>query len=323
MRPTARSEIADVGGADISPSARKAERGDEWLRRLTGRFGTAHVGIGLMVASGGALVVGDATAKWLAATYPVGEIISVRGFIIMALLAALHIRAPEQLLPRRLGPQVLRALFFTGATFLMIWSVKLLPLATVSSIVFAAPLIMTMLAPALLHERVGLHRWIATIVGFLGVAIIIDPRSGGDALVMLVPVGAALFAALRDLSTRYIARGESAAAVIFVSIAFTAIAGLATLPFGWVIPTPFDGLLFLFLAGVYCLAYAMQVFAFRVAEAGLLAPFKYTQLVWATVIGFLVFGHMPAAAVFVGAAIVIASGIYVWRTETRTLPATS
>lgn len=275
-----------------------------------------RVGIALMVASSGALAIGDATAKWLSTTYPVGEIIFLRGLIILALLVAL--RSPSglaKLLPRNLTGQLRRAVFFVLSTFLMIWSLSLLPLPTVSAISFAAPIILTALAPWMLGEAVGLPRWLAVFAGFFGVLLIIAPLGPQWSWALLIPLAAAVSQALRDITTRQVVETETNESVVFVTVGATVLAGAPTLAFGWVNPSALDCGLFLFLGSVHGCAYLMQVGAFRVAEAAFLAPFKYSLLLWAIVAAFVVWGHIPDLAVLVGAGIIVCSGIAIWYRE--------
>jgi drug/metabolite transporter (DMT)-like permease len=283
-----------------------------------------RTGIALMVLSAGLLAVGDATAKWLTASYPIGEIIFLRGLIILALLVA--IRFPHRLsalLPHRLAAQLRRAVFFVLATFLMIWGLSLLPLPTVSAISFAAPIIVTALAPWLLGEAVGRARWLAVCAGFLGVLLIVAPFGATWSWALLIPLGAALAQALRDIATRQVVETETNESVVFVTIGGTVLVGALSAPFGWidppawgwVMPSAWDCALLLFLSLAHGGAYLMQVGAFRAAEAAFLAPFKYSFLLWAIVVAFAVWGHVPDLAVLVGAGIIAGSGIVIWYRE--------
>lgn len=284
-----------------------------WLDRTS----SARVGVLMMLASCGLLTVGDATVKWLTVTYPIGQVICVRGLIILACLVALHgASTSTHLRPRHPAAQAWRALFFVASTFLMVWSFKLLPLPTVAAVSFTSPLIITALAPFVLGEHVGWRRWLAVCVGFLGVMVIVNPRDGVD-WVMLVPIAAAVCAAGRDLATRSLAGRETSTSLVFIAMAATVIAGTTTAPFGWVMPSAFDWLLFALLGAAHGAAYFLQVGAFRAAEAALLAPFKYSLLLWAIVVGFLIWGHVPSVSILTGAAIVMGAGIYIWHRELR------
>jgi drug/metabolite transporter (DMT)-like permease len=309
---------ADPSAGQEDP-ARIARGRAHWLPRLDAER-SPRVGVALMLASCALLAAGDATAKWLSATFPVGQVICLRGVIILVLLTAIcGPQAITALRPRHPVGQMWRALFFVAATFLMIWSFKLLPLPTVSAISFTAPIIMTALAPVMLRETVGWRRWLAVVAGFIGVLVIVAPQDGRWDWIVLLPVGAALCGAMRDLLTRQIADKESTISVVFVAVAATVVVGALTLAQGWVTPGPTDLMLFVLLGVIHGTAFLMQVVAFRAAEAGLLAPFKYTLLIWSIIAGFLVWGHVPTLAMLAGAAIVIASGVYVWRREPKVI----
>ncbi len=289
---------------------------------------TAHAkraGIALMVGSAGLLTVGDAIAKSLSAGMPIGEIIFVRGVVILTLLVVW--RWPQgiaALMPRNFRAQMRRAIFFVLATYLMIWSLSLLPLATASAISFVAPIITTALAPWLLREHVDLRQWGAVLAGFLGVLLIFAPVGQGWSWALLIPFGAAVAQSLRDIETRQMVETETSESVVFVTIGATVLMGALTgllgwvdrAAFGWSMPSPFECTLFLLYGAVTCCAYLMQVGAFRAAEAAFLAPFKYSLIVWAVLIGFVVWGDVPSISTFVGVAIAIASGLFIWKWET-------
>jgi drug/metabolite transporter (DMT)-like permease len=285
---------------------------------------TKRLGIALMVMSAGLLTVGDATAKWLSTTYPIGEIIFIRGLLIVMLLAAMRLPyGLAGLMPHHLMGQFRRALFFVLATFLMIWSLSLLPLATASAISFAAPIITTALAPWMLGETVGWRRWTAVLVGFLGVLLIVAPFGGDWTWALLIPVGAAAAQSLRDIVTRQLVGTETNESVVFVTMGASVLAGAMSAPFSWinpsvwawVMPSAWDFALFTFYSVATCAAYLMQVGALRAAEAAFLAPFKYSLMLWAILIGFAVWGHVPSVAVLAGSAIIICSGIFIWYRE--------
>lgn len=293
-----------------------------------------RLGIVLMVLSAGLLTLGDGIAKWLSATYPIGEIIFFRGLVVVLLLVLLLLPASRvrTLLPRRLGPQLWRALFFVAATFLMIWSLSLLPIATATAITFAAPIITTAAAPWLLGEFVGWRRWLAVLAGFCGVLLIVSPLGGQWTWALLIPLGAAAAQSLRDMSTRRLVGTETNESVVFVTMTATMFAGVLTVPFGWInpsawqwiMPSGWDLALIVCFGMTTCAAYVMQVAAFRAAEAAFLAPFKYASILWAVLIGFVVWGHLPSLTIVVGTLIIVGSGIFIWWREAvvRSSPAT-
>ena len=285
---------------------------------------TKRLGIALMVMSAGLLTVGDATAKWLSTTYPIGEIIFIRGLLIVMLLGrdAPAVRACRIDAASSDGT-IRRALFFVLATFLMIWSLSLLPLATASAISFAAPIITTALAPWMLGETVGLAA-LDCSSGRL-------PRRATDrrAIRRRLDMGAADPRRSRGSSivTRYRdpASGRHRDQRIggVRNDGSEVLAGAMSAPFGWinpsawawVMPSAWDFALFTFYSVATCAAYLMQVGALRAAEAAFLAPFKYSLMLWAILIGFAVWGHVPSVAVLAGSAIIICSGIFIWYRE--------
>jgi drug/metabolite transporter (DMT)-like permease len=249
----------------------------------------------------------------------VGEIIFLRGAVIIVLLLAITgRRAIREIQPRHPLAQAWRAFLFVAATFLTIWSLKLLPLPTVSAIGFTSPLIVMVLAPWLLGEVSGLRRWLATLVAFGGVLLIVDPLNGRWEWYVVLPVCAACVSALRDIATRQIASRESAVSVVFVAVAATLIGGAFTIPFRWVMPAAEDAGLFVVIGLAHGTAYLMQVPAFRLCEAPLLMPFKYSLLLWSIAFAFLVWGYLPSLIMLLGAAIVVGSGLYVWTDDLAT-----
>lgn len=273
-------------------------------------------GIVLMVVSSGLLALGDAGSKWLSATYPIGQIIFLRGIIIVALLVAIcSPHSLADLVPRKLAGQLRRAALFVASTFLMVLSLKLLPLPTVSAISFAAPIIMTALAPVMLGEIVGARRWASVLAGFCGVLLIVGPFGGSWNWALLIPLAAAAAAALRDITTRQVIETETTQSVVFMTIGATVVVGAFTVLFDWVTPSAGDCGLFLFLGLAHGSAYLMQVAAFRAAETAFLAPFKYSLLLWSIAIAFAVWGHVPDFAVLAGAGVIVFSGVMIWYSE--------
>lgn len=274
-------------------------------------------GILFMLLSCMFLTLGDACSKLLTATYPVGEIIFARSLVILAIAAAVVLRQGSfaSIRPRSTRDQLRRAAYFVASTFLVNWSFKLLPLPMVHAILFAAPIFMTALAPVLLAEKVGLSRWVAVLVGFAGVLVIIGPSDGDWQWSALVPLFGALAGALRDLATREMAGKETTMSLMIFMAAATGVAALATAPFGWVAPSLPDLALMLLFGSSTTMALFLQVLAFRAAEAGLLAPFKYSSIVWSILLGILLWGYVPTLPMLFGIAVVVGSGLYILRRE--------
>jgi drug/metabolite transporter (DMT)-like permease len=193
-----------------------------------------------------------------------------------------------------------------------------LPLTEATAIQFASPLFMTALSALLLQEPVGRHRWAAVLVGFVGVLIMVRPAPGhfnatGVGLALASAVGAAgAMVAIRQIATT-----EKGATIVFYFTLAGTVLGLVGSAFHWVVPDPAT-LALLVLAGV--IGGVGQLFlteALRLAPVGVVAPFDYSQLVWATALGFLIWGELPHPATLVGAVVVAASGIYILHREMR------
>ncbi len=177
-------------------------------------------------------------------------------------------------------------------------------------------MIATALAALLLREAVGWRRWSAIGVGFTGVVIMVRPTPDLIRLIAIVPLLAAFAGAFRDIVTRKMGTGgESTLAIMLISTSIVAVAGLATIPLGWSPLRVADLGLFVGSALLVALAQALMIESFRLGAVGLVGPFKYTSLVWAVLLGFLVWGDLPDPWTWVGSALVVGSGLYIWRRE--------
>ncbi len=272
-----------------------------------------------MLAGSLLLTLNDAVIKSLAATYPAGEVMFVRGLFILPWIFLLARRDGGLHLLRinSLKGQALRGVCVICSAFLFINGLVYLPLADAIAIAFTGPLFITAMAPLVLGETVGWRRWLAVLAGFAGVLVMLRPGSDTLQWAVLLPLGAALFGGTRDLITRRISQTESTVAVLFVTTAVVLLAGLASAPFGW---PPFDvtdlptfALSGFLVAG----AHYLMIEAFRHGEAAMVAPFKYSSLIWAVLLGFLVFGDLPDVWTWTGAAIVILAGLYILHRETQ------
>jgi len=274
-------------------------------------------GIVFMLLSFMFLTFGDAVSKLLTTTYAVGQIIVARSVVILviALVICVWQGTAASIRPQSWSNQMRRAAYFVASTFLANWSFKLLPLAVAHAILFATPILITALAPVLLGEKVGIRRWSAVIAGFIGVVLIIDPLHAEWQWLAIVPLCAALTAALRDLATREIAGAETTMSLLIFMAASTAVAGVMTLPFGWAVPTLPDLGLMLVFGLTTTIALYLQVLAFRAAEAGLLAPFKYSTILWSILLSFVLWGYTPTASMLLGVAIVVGSGLFILQRE--------
>ncbi len=276
-------------------------------------------GIAFMLAGSFFMSLNNAILKWLSSGYPAGQILFLRSTFIFVTIAFFIWRAGGFHSARIGNPKIhlLRACCVVCSAFLFMNAVRLLPLADVIAITFVAPLFLTALAGPVLGEQVGMRRWAAVIVGFFGMLIIIRP--GGDLwrLAALLPLGTALMDATRDLFTRRMTNArETANAILVTTTAAVGFAGLSTALAGnWIWLTPRDfGLIAIGGLITGCGHYCM-VETFRLAEAGLVSPFRYSSILWAGALGNMFWGDIPDRWVVTGALVLIASGVYILQRE--------
>jgi len=274
-------------------------------------------GIVCMVIGMALLTMNNAFLKTLTGDYPPGQLIALRAAFVFIPIALIAWRSGGlgTLRIYNLRGQSIRAGFLVMTQFLMVTSLALLPLADVTALSFSGPLVITALAGPMLGESVGWRRWSAVVVGFLGVLIMVRPDPDIFRAAALLPLLAASSGALRDLVTRRISTGESSIAILCFSTSAVLLAGVVSLLFDSA-PLDVNDLPVLALAG--CLqgaAHFVLIEAFRHGEAAVIAPFKYTALPWAALLGFLIFGQVPDAWIIVGALPVVCSGLYILHRE--------
>ncbi|MBX2804479.1 MAG: DMT family transporter [Hyphomicrobiales bacterium] len=265
------------------------------------------------------LVTNDAIAKWLTHDYPTLQIVFLRYFLALPVLTAalLWFGGRTALFSRHLGVHILRGLFLAGSAYAFFLSLSYLPLAEATSIIFIAPILITALSVPLLGEHVGWRRWSAVIVGFIGVLIIVRP--GGETFqpASLLVICTATLYALIMISARFIKNSESVWTFMFYMTLFPALFSGLSMPFVWQTPDwqhipLFIGITITGVAGMILLSQA-----FRMAPAAVIAPFDYTALLWASLLGWLFWEEIPTIWTYAGAAVIIASGIYIVIRETR------
>ena len=258
-----------------------------------------------------------ACVKLLGAGYSPMQVLLMRYVFGLALALPLLWREGAELwrTDRPFG-HVIRAGYGLLSTFAIFYAVTRMPIATVTAISFAMPLFLTMLSVPLLGESVGWRRATAAAVGFGGVLIIVQPGAGLNAIA-LIALGGAFFYAMAVVAIRQLSRREPASRIFFLyAIANIVVAGMA-MPFVWVTPSLEDWLIFAAVGGLGAAAQYAFLIAYRQAPATVLAPFDYTQILFALGIGYFAWGETPLPESFLGGAIIIASGIYIWWRERR------
>jgi drug/metabolite transporter (DMT)-like permease len=277
-------------------------------------------GILSMLAAVAAFAIMDVSIKRLVETYPAIQVTFLRGFAsIPFLLAGTALFGRwRDLIPRRWKLHVVRGVLAAAVLWLFVYAVKLLSLGDAYSIFMSAPLLITALSVPLLHERVGWRRWLAVIVGLIGVLVILKP-SGNEwvSLGGLAAFAAALGYAVNAITIRILQRTDTGAATIIWSLlVLTLISGAFSisgwLPIrgqdaGWILSLGISGAM-----GQYLITYA-----FRSAAPSVLAPLEYTALAWGMLFDYLIWLTTPTNRMLVGASIIVASGLYVFHRERR------
>jgi drug/metabolite transporter (DMT)-like permease len=269
-------------------------------------------GIALILASTVFLGTSDVTAKYLSATLPSIEIAWIR-FLTFALImspAMLPGSPLYALRTARPGLQVMRGIALLGSSLFFISGLRFLPIAEASATGFVSPLFVTALSIVLLGESVGVRRWLATAIGLIGVLIILRPGTSAFHPAAFFPIISALAWAATLIMTRMMSGREHA----ITTMTYSSIVGVGILsvlvPFVWVAPSWHDILFGIFIGVASTAGQWIVVLAFRYADASVLAPFSYTQLLWVSILGFLIFGEIPDIWTVIGAAFIVASGLY-------------
>jgi len=278
------------------------------------------LGIALQLGATFSFTVMGALVRFIGERVPLGEQIFARSFFALIPLVAMLVWRKELASSvRTKNPfgHVRRGLTGVTAMVCMFAALARLPLVDVTAIGFATPLINVALAAVFLGEKVRAFRWSAVAVGFIGVIVMLSPhlfgverQETGAAGALFAITGAFLTAAAMT-QVRHMSTTESTAALVFSFSLISTLASLATIPWGWIKPSPVDSLV-LFLTGIVGgMAQIMITESYRHAGASTVAPFSYTSMVWSIAIGFVFFGEVPVPVVLFGAALVIAAGLFV------------
>jgi drug/metabolite transporter (DMT)-like permease len=257
----------------------------------------------------------DASAKYFGNELPLWVLLWGRYFFNFLFVALFFFRgAPAEIIhTRNLKMQILRSLLLVSSTLTFWLALMFLPLANCVVILFVAPLLVTILAAPILGENVGRHRWTAVILGFVGVLVVMRPGFTIFSWVSILPFITAFLYAGVQISTRILGRTEGALTTLLYSSAGGAIICTIGVLFFWVTPSPGQWLVLVWLGFLGALGHYLMIKAYKLAPASLLAPFDYTTLIWATILGFVVFADLPDAWTVMGALIIMSSGLYLIR----------
>jgi len=277
-------------------------------------------GILAMLAAMALFILNDMMIKLAGAQLPLGQLIFLRGLMASGLVLAWAGLSGALANWRRLaqGAVLWRTVGEIGATLLYLSALMLMPIGNITAILQVVPLAATAASALFLAEAVGWRRWSAATVGFLGTMLIVRPGMEGFNWASLLALSAVGFIVLRDLSTRWITREVPSLAVTAVAAVAVTVAGAGLgLSEDWIAVSAHD--LALLAGAAVCLVggYMTVIMAMRSGEVSAVAPFRYSIILWALIIGYAVWGEVPRAATLVGIAIVAAAGIYTFERETR------
>jgi drug/metabolite transporter (DMT)-like permease len=272
-------------------------------------------GIALMLAGVCMFSFGDALGKLLVARYPVNELLLLRGAVPLAILLALLWRQRASL-PKleRPGLQLLRMVLSTAEVAAFFVAVVYLPLADVITYYLACPIFVTALSAIILREQVGWRRWSAVVVGFSGVLIALQPSAQTVSWPALIALAGSFSFAVLMIVTRSL---RATPDIVLAATQFTGTfsVGLVLAPFAWRAPGLPDLGLFVLAGCISIVALLCVNRSLKLAPASVVVPYQYSMIVWAVMFGYVVFGDVPSAATIVGAAIIIAAGLYIFIRE--------
>ena len=258
----------------------------------------------------------DLIVKW-SDDYPLGQVIFFRGFfgIVFYYFVIPKERIKDFYFTKRPLLHFSRCFFGLAALLSIFTALRNLPLATVVSISFAAPIFTTIFSIFFLSERVGYFRWLAVFIGFIGILIISEPGFSSLNVYYIFPVIFVLGMSYVAISIRQLSSTEPVWLIsLFFSAAIT-IAGLITLPFGWIMPSFYDLTLLSMIGFFGGVANLWLSQSYKFSEVSLVTPLKYLALVFAIVFGYLIWGEVPSGKTLIGAILVIASSIIIFRRE--------
>ena len=278
------------------------------------RLGIVLMMIGLALFAGG-----EAIVKTLAAKYDITQVGWAR-YVFHALVTfVLFFRSGIFRLAKTTRPwlHISRSALMLFATCLFFFALRYLPLADAVAILFIAPIMITAFSIPILKEQVGWRRWAAIFVGFIGAMIIIRPGGVATHWAALLPFGSAIAYAIYQILTRIASRTDSTQTSLFWTSVFGVSVTSFFVPFVWITPTPIEWMLMMGLGGMYGVGHYLLIRGLEIAPASRMSPFLYTQIIWATLFGFIFFGQLPDMMTIGGTAVVIVSGLYIWWRETK------
>lgn len=279
------------------------------------------LGIAFMALGVSVVPMMDGIAKGLAEGYPVFQIVWARfAFHLLWLLPFLlwHGHGRAVLFPRRPGLQLLRGFLLLAATLCYFSAIALMPIADALALLFISPMVVTLLAPVVLGERVGIWRWSAVVAGFIGALIVVRPGFGVFQWASVLALGAGVMHGCYLLTTRRLAGSTNPMITLFYTGVIGLFAMSLAMPVVWVPPTPGDWIWMAIMGAFAAGGHFLIIKGFDRAPAPVVAPVAYAEIVAATAVGYFAFGDFPATWTWVGIVVIITSGLVISIREHRT-----
>jgi drug/metabolite transporter (DMT)-like permease len=261
----------------------------------------------------------SAASKWLVQSYPIGEVLFTRTLVSLIVCAMFILPQTGFAVFRtqRLHHHLMRSVSQGVSQSFLLFAFTMMPLAGAIAINFSAPLFATLASALVLKERVGAARWTALLVGFCGVLIVTHPGPGTFQIGALFALGNAVLYGSVTAGVRSMTRTESAETLTLHQLALLTVLFAFFLPWSWILPGPGDLLWIVFNGTSNAIGQYLWTRSLHLAPASAVAPFYYVSLIWASILGFLVWGEMPTVSLVIGAAIVAGSGLFLLWHESR------
>ncbi len=266
------------------------------------------------------ITTNDAIVKHITQVFNVGQIMFLRGALICIIFACVMRLRRQPVFNRRTLHRwnLLRALFELGATLAFLTGLSMLPIAVASTLGFASPIFLALLAATILKESVSLDRWIVILVGFGGVMLITNPFSETASWAVIFPIICAFFVALRDIAIRYVPNDIPSSQVAFTNAWIVMFGGgIYSIYQGWGEADLHWYLWFIGLGGVLYCGYLFLIIGSRIGELSFISPFKYISILIAIIYGYLIWGDKPTLTMLAGASVIVVSGIMLVSSEKR------
>ena len=305
MQDSAQSRLGEPGTASAA---------NEGARR-------DHVPLAIFYMNGATFVfaASSAASKWLVQSYPIGEVLFTR--TLVSLMVCSIFILPQTGLSvfrtQRLRHHLLRSGSQGVSQTFLLFAFTMMPLAGAIAINFSAPLFATLASALVLKEPVGAARWTALLVGFCGVLIVTHPGTGTFQIGALFALGNAVLYGSVTAGVRSMTRTESAETLTLYQLALLTAFFALFMPWTWIWPSPSDSVWILFNGTSNAIGQYWWTRALHLAPASAVAPFYYLSLIWASIMGFLIWGEMPTVSLVIGSGIVAGSGLFLFWRETR------